>query len=666
MRFRMVVTLGVALLVGVAQAQDADDDVDPNEWVIESYQFPSHELTGGYTSPNRGFLKCPQLPDPDAEDEAVQDFIRQSNSIVSHYFEIQGVTYPVGALFVFDPESTTLAARLPRRAHSTVLFAAESAQSDAPKYVPFDVTIFETSATKMRDVIEQARQTPEHRQLLDELVDLAEGDDDGVKILSTIRTEAKSGQRAMTDQVESVAIPFEMAIIGNGNVEFANDTLPVNTRFEIDPVIGPSGVEVQFYYKLNFNYAPAAKRVEEITTRGGETLSAAQNDAYNVELTNVMSVLSGGAKLLGTWKPEYGPNHEADILQAAFLEADIVPVLPLIDERVPQLLTNHGNAVLEIPDGPPQFEELEGDLPPGMIVRRFRIPPNAITDAYAGGGDGGGGAADPFAAIGPAEPRFSVAATAKDLLVASGIPFPEGSSANYMASTGELVVRNTPENIELVVVFLDRSDDLPRSVGITTHIVQGPAALIRSLARESRPLPDHAAAWADFSAAAEQGNASILRSTWMEVRSGQLMKVESGVMHQHSTEVVALLRSKEDDAEESHESMAMTRDVNRVGTKIESDPVIGADGRTIDLNLNVNYDYALPTREGKALIDPNGAIVLDGPATTFRKASVITSMTLQSGMTRMVGVWEPRGTEEFENADVLQAVFVRVDVLKYD
>lgn len=662
MRFRMVVSLGVAFLVSVAQAQD----VDPNEWVIESYQFPSQELVFGYTSPDRGFLKAPQLPNADADEEVVQDFIRQSNSIVSHYFEIQGVTYPVGALFVFDPESTTLSARLPQRAQSTVLFAAESAQDHAPKYVPFDVTIFETSAAKMREVIVDARQSPEHRQLLDELVEEAEGGDDNVRIISTIRTEAKSGQRAKTHQVENVGYPFDLAIIGDENVEFADDVLPVETRLEIDPVIGADGLQIDVNFTLNFHYAPAAKRVEPVTMRGGEALSASLTDTHDVVITNSMTLLSGGAKLLGTWKPEHGPNHNADILQAAFLEADIVAVLPLMNDRVPQLLTNHGEAVLEIPDGPPQFEELEGDLPQGMIVRRFRVPPNAITNAYSNRGDDG--ASDPFASFGPAEPRFSVAATAKDLLVASGVPFPEGASANYMTATGELVIRNTPENIELVEAFLDTSEDLPRSVGVTTHIVQGPSVLMRRLARESRRLPDHAAAWAEFEAAAGQGRASILRSTWMEGRSGQRAKVESGLMHQHISEAVVPAISGEGDAgaAETNASVSTSLESDRVGTTIETDPVMGADMKMIDLNISVNYDYAPAATAGEPEVEADGAIVLDGPTTTFHEASVITSLTLQSGMTRMIGVWEPRGTEEFDEADVLQAVFVRVDVLRYD
>jgi len=59
----------------------------------------------------------------------------------------------------------------------------------------------------------------------------------------------------------------------------------------------------------------------------------------------------------------------------------------------------------------------------------------------------------------------------------------------------------------------------------------------------------------------------------------------------------------------------------------------------------------------------DGAIRMDGPATTFHRAELSTTATLRSGMIRMVGMGRPTGTPELDGSDVLQAVFVRADVV---
>jgi len=51
------------------------------------------------------------MPGEDATEEEVQDFIKKSNSAVSHYLEQEGFALPEGVLVLYDPESNTLTAR---------------------------------------------------------------------------------------------------------------------------------------------------------------------------------------------------------------------------------------------------------------------------------------------------------------------------------------------------------------------------------------------------------------------------------------------------------------------------------------------------------------------------------------------------------------------------
>lgn len=102
-----------------------------------------------------------------------------------------------------------------------------------------------------------------------------------------------------------------------------------------------------------------------------------------------------------------------------------------------------------------------------------------------------------------------------------------------------------------------------------------------------------------------------------------------------------------------------------VGTLLEVDPVGGADGRTVDVNLALEHHYAPPSisppqETGAGPAAP--ATPLSKSATTvFHMATLKTAITLESGATRLIGLWKPQGIPGYEGKDVLQAAFLRVD-----
>ena len=174
MKKSYVVAIILAFISSAAVAQEGKEK-DPYEWVVETYQFPADELSFGFTSRDRGALRAPSLPPADAGDEQIRDFIRKSNSIVSHYLETLGLALPKGALVIFDPETLTLTARLPRIAQSSVHFAARAFQDDAPKYIAIDQLIFEAPSAPMRGMVERAGKQANHQPLLAELKELVAG-----------------------------------------------------------------------------------------------------------------------------------------------------------------------------------------------------------------------------------------------------------------------------------------------------------------------------------------------------------------------------------------------------------------------------------------------------------------------------------------------------------
>lgn len=112
-----------------------------------------------------------------------------------------------------------------------------------------------------------------------------------------------------------------------------------------------------------------------------------------------------------------------------------------------------------------------------QYTRSYRVPPDFLS---AGGGDAGGAAApaapaDPFAAGGAAAGGSNLITkkTAKQILEAQGITFPEGSSASFNPATSQLMVRNSQPNLDVVEAFVESLiNQGPKMVVITSKFVE--------------------------------------------------------------------------------------------------------------------------------------------------------------------------------------------------
>lgn len=113
-----------------------------------------------------------------------------------------------------------------------------------------------------------------------------------------------------------------------------------------------------------------------------------------------------------------------------------------------------------------------------QYTRSYRVPPDFLS---GGGGDAGAPApaaapADPFAAPGGAAAGGSsliTRKTAKQILEAQGITFPEGSSASFNPANSTLVVRNTQPNLDLVEAYVESiTKGGPKMVVITSKFVE--------------------------------------------------------------------------------------------------------------------------------------------------------------------------------------------------
>ncbi len=517
-----LIALFVFAISAINPSLPAQEEIekDPYEWVIETYSFPVHDLIHGFATEERGALKAPPMPEGDQTEEAQLAFLRKSNSVVSHYLKEQGLALPEGSVVVFDPVSLSLAARAPRITQSSINFTSASFREGTETFVELNTVILEGDAKTIREQLPKASEAADHTEILAQLEKSVE--EGTVSIIQRRHTEARSGQRTKINDSREYSVADDLALAPDGTLLYGSEFREEGTTWEFDTVIGADNDTIDISMELIHHFAPSNRRQVPFTSTTEGVISSALSESSIIKVSTQLTMTNASTRMIGVWKPEVilGTPEKADRLQAGFVSTDIVEVLPLPNRELAEILKKHADAITEIPEGMPVFKKVADEIPEGMIVRRFRIPPTFLSMGSAGGG---GAASDPFADSFANEPTFTIRATAKDILASAGIPFPEGSSANYLRANSTLVVRNTPEAISLVEAYvMSIVSGVEKGIGVTAYIIEGPAAKIRAAVSKTRGLPNHIDAWKTLS---NDDEITHLSSHWIESRSGQRSEI---------------------------------------------------------------------------------------------------------------------------------------------
>ncbi len=97
-----------------------------------------------------------------------------------------------------------------------------------------------------------------------------------------------------------------------------------------------------------------------------------------------------------------------------------------------------------------------------LVTKEYRVPPGFITSLPSGGSADTGVGGDTVAR-----------SRAKDFLESQGVQFPPGASANFLASSSRLIVRNTQENLDLVDALVESSTGaVPSQVEIESKFIE--------------------------------------------------------------------------------------------------------------------------------------------------------------------------------------------------
>ena len=539
------------------------------------------------------------------------------------------------------------------------------------KYITWTIEIVEAPDSYARASIHEASTISNHHAILESL--RAKG-----KSVVTMQGEAKSGQCISAFHGIKSNDPVEYSIDDKRRSGFKLEPQTWGTLFELEPTLAANNRIVDVNFALTHCHKPGVARREPIAEDSTEKIEVQWIDHPIAMMKSAISMLDGTTQLLGAWALE-GETDPARIglVRAAFLRTHVIKLLPLEEPRVEQILRDNGERFSLTPEVVQRLAD--PILPNGMETRRFRVPPDFLSlgaDPLP--------LTDPFLASAAARDRLSnQRMNVDEILRSQGISFPSGSSAHLHRATSELVVRNTPENLELISAFVDLGcDDRPKNIALSMHIVQGSAEFVRKLERETMRLPDHSVAWKSIEESVNQGTVKFIRSATLTTKSGQAASTESVTQYivsagfrQSGNDSIAENSKPEKDASTpgpmAKASVSSNTDTGRwstnaepqpVGLRFEIEPTLGADGWLLDLNLAVNYDFAPPIQRVTSDPVPEGTRRLAAPSTEFRKFETNIFTTLRTGSTRMISVWKPSGTPELDG-DVLQALFIRAYIV---
>ncbi|WP_395752072.1 hypothetical protein [Prosthecobacter sp.] len=293
-------------------------------------------------------------------------------------------------------------------------------------------------------------------------------------------------------------------------------------------------------------------------------------------------------------------------------------------------------------------------------TRSFKVPPDFLASGQTKPGETA--PADPFAAQ-PTTPSSNSPdgenkwKTAQQILEAAGIPFPEKSSASLNPLTSELTVTNTLPNLDLVEAYVETGHSLRASVAYTLSVFEAPGELIREACTQASSNGDGAAALSKLYEMAKKPDSKVrvIGDAFLETNSGTRAVCENVCEHRYS-KVWSL---------DEKGRATVDQETQQIGLHLEIEPFVGADGVTIETDLDLKLNEAAPIqRQNKVSIPPSEHLV-DFPFTDIPGTQIKTGLRIHGGGTKLVGVTKPAGAAR-EQEDVLCAMFLTATVRRVE
>ena len=276
-------------------------------------------------------------------------------------------------------------------------------------------------------------------------------DADAKRNLGKVRDDTGNGQ--LTRKLQAILIP---------NIEFRSTTVADAVEFlrqesrRLDPDPDPESRGVNIFLKLGGSGGPA----RAVTPVAVDPVIPGLPPAE-------ASAAGGGTPTTGT-----GPSASTRIT-LTMSRLPLLEALRYVAQQAGLKVKVEQYAVSIVP-----LSEVTDTL----VTQEFRVSPTFISSATTGGlgggalsqgatsatSTGGGGSTD-VTGVGTVSIQRQ---DAKTFLEASGVTFPPGASATYLASTSKLVVRNTQENIDLIESLVQENSPIIKQVEIESKFIE--------------------------------------------------------------------------------------------------------------------------------------------------------------------------------------------------
>ena len=661
------VSAALQLVTSSAFCAESKTPIAPG-WTVETFRCELEHL--GDLCPGQA-PKIPDKPTP----EAIRAFLTKSHAYVTPLLHNLGIPVEPGLLCAYDPNTTSVAIRFRQGDPGREVFQSFTAAYtyESAHCATTDLSVFEGPAPRIRALLNRSSATSNHKPAWDDLnASMASGE---IRFVSSLHLNGQSGQVSKIEQSDENPTPQAYLYTSDGLLIPEWGQQPSGQTLEVDPYIGSGGKIMDVNLCPEIHYAaPEPASCVLFQTPTGTRVSGPVTHTFQAKVTTQLIACSGQPRILGVWSPRRFPStaspeekEAANRLQIAMLTPEAVTLMPPANP----ILATWIEKFADKPPVPAQEPPRKGD---GMEFKIFHVPPSFLsTDS------GNGPAGDPFKDLQEAQKK-----TAREILEKVGVTFPPGALAIYQPSISVLFVRNTKENLELVRDYMAPLDGgYPSSVVAQITIVQAPSTRLRQMRHDCEGESDHSAAWKRLVAeATPTGPVQIVGDVWLEARSGQVAKVESGRQHRYFVlrdppepdRKTAPKRAEKTTEAPNPNAVHPKSSAHRfetktrlVGTTFEFEPVAGTDARTLNLNVSLEFHYAPPSTHLLPAASATGSTNLLPEAPPCFHATKITSqLTLMSGTTRLIGVWKPSGTPELDGPDILQAAFLQATVVPVD
>ncbi len=284
----------------------------------------------------------------------------------------------------------------------------------------------------------------------------------------------------------------------------------------------------------------------------------------------------------------------------------------------------------------------------GMVTRTFWIPPSYLNNEKVPEDD-------PFAGGRPEKKKIT-SQLVREVLEENGIKLPDGSSivatpgTNDLGVLSHIMVRTSVPTMELVEAYFTTLDGpgsgpLTCVVQVESYALANDNALAVTSGRvagfDGRPI------LREIGALKEKGEAELVGLANIVTRSGQRAKVEQGVVRRIVTGYVA----------SEGKDLAQT-DTVYSGIVLEVDPIVGADGRTIELNIAVDASPEEPDLRTKEILAPVSGKPVRIDEYQSWGGKLLTALTVRDGEPQLLGVI-PAGNKTDKAQVVLVTVWLR-------